>query len=138
MSAPAGTRIDALIRSGPNEAELVPARASGVPGLIVNMDPRANDLWGVTHERSGLALGFWTSDPELIIRFAHELRTLADWTLSGEDLRALEPELTSAIGAAGRRLGLKLLLNRAGDAGDLERVGDSLMPLPLGQNRDSR
>lgn len=69
----------------------VDAWPCGVPGLAIT---RAIDLscvtpsWTVTHVRSGGALWRCIGDPEGALHAAQQLGSLADWTLSADELVA--------------------------------------------------
>lgn len=110
MNAPIGSRFTATVRyddgRGSTTCEVL-ACVSGVPGLIVNQGPDNAGLWGVTHERSGAAIGWWTEDPELAVRFAHAIADLADWTEEGSALQDRSPTLGREVHALGGELGLE-------------------------------
>lgn len=100
-----GTMLAFTIIDGDGNRLDVVGRATGVPGLVANRAPALPDEWGITHQRSGVSLGWWTSDPELAIRFAHEVSNLMDRTARAADIVAATG-LSSAVNEAGERLGL--------------------------------
>lgn len=107
---PPGTPVQVKIRQDDDPPVIeMTGRHTGIPGLVANRAPdrECEELWGVTHYRSGLGLGFWTEDPELAIRFAHEIGKLADWTLHGDAIVRLK--LGPAVTEIGHRLGMEMI-----------------------------
>lgn len=54
-------------------------RATGVPGLAAFLKSNGV-MWGLAHERSGLSLGWYSENPELVVAFAHDIGLLTDWS----------------------------------------------------------
>lgn len=82
MTAPVIIKVP---RANPPVDVEVRAWLTLTPGLVVH--PSIGDPgWVVAHQRSGLLIG-WTHDPESAHAMAVELGAIADWTLSGEELR---------------------------------------------------
>lgn len=69
----------------------VDAWRTATPGLVVHRTigldgGLLDDWWSVSHERSGYAVGR-RQDPERAMQLAAQLAPVADWTLSGAELR---------------------------------------------------
>lgn len=110
-----GTPVEVTIKVGnvDNRTRIM-ARATSIPGLVANQGDNNTDLWTVTHERSGLSLGWWTTDPELAMRFAHAIASFADWTLSAEDIAASIGNGRKQIDVIGREYGMRRIQNSIG------------------------
>lgn len=67
--------------------QVVDAVPCGVPGLAINADHGTPATWVITHIRSGLAVAYFPAvSPEAVLAAAQALGTLADWTMSAEDV----------------------------------------------------
>lgn len=107
MSPQPGTPYPITVKDLRGEPFDLLGRATGVPGLVANMSLNNTGEWGITHERSGLSLGWWTTDPELAIRYAHAVAEVADWTLSAGEIRTSVGGKGSEVRLAAERLGLR-------------------------------
>lgn len=108
MATPAGALVDVTVRVSdePDGVETIPARTTGVPGLVANRAPSGSGQWGITHQRSGLSIGFWTDDPELVVRFAHAIAHVVDWSASAAEIRDKVKTVAPEITRIGNELGL--------------------------------
>jgi len=88
-------RITFTAYNGCGEPVVIPAFTTAAPGLVVH-ESMGDPGWMISHERSGLLL-CCLADPESAQAAAAEFGPLADWTMSGTEIKAANAEVAQLV-----------------------------------------